>query len=72
MKRRIDGRRILKDLTGGMTEEDLRKKYDLSAAQLRSACKLFLEIRMRRLQAIFDDIHLGMTDIQLIEKYQLS
>lgn len=72
MKRRIDGREIIRDLAAGMTGEALRKKYDLSAEQLHAARKQFREIRMRRVTAIHDDIQLGMSNAQLMEKYQLS
>lgn len=71
MKRRIDGRGFLKDLAKGMSEEALRTKYALSAEQLRTACNQFVKIRQRRLQAILDDIGVGMTDTELMEKYQL-
>jgi uncharacterized protein (DUF433 family) len=72
MKRRIEGRGFLKDLAKGMREEALRRQYDLSVELLRAACNQFREIRQRRLQAILDDIELGMTDDQLMEKYQLT
>jgi len=72
MKRRIDGREILRDLAAGMSEEALSKKYDLSAEQLRATREQFLEIRMRRVKSILNDIQRGMTDSQLMEKFQLS
>lgn len=72
MKRRIVSKEIIRDLAGGMNEDVLKKKYDLSAEQLRAARNEVLRIRTRRVKAIFDDIQLGMSDSQLMEKYQLS
>ncbi len=72
MKRRIDGREFLRDLATGMSEDLLRKKYDLSTEQLRAARKQFLEVRMRRLKEILDDIQSGMTDSQIIKKFRIS
>lgn len=55
-----------------MTEEALRNKYGLSAEQLRATRRQFREIRIRRVKAILHDIELGMTNSELMEKYQLS
>lgn len=72
MKRWIDGREVLRDLVGGMTGEVLQKKYDLSSKQLSVVLKQLLAIRIRRVNAILDDIRTGLTYSQLLEKYQLS
>jgi uncharacterized protein (DUF433 family) len=72
MEKRIIDKEIVKDISRGMTDSELTKKYNLSAGQLLSIFKQLAKFRERRIQKLVLDLRSRMRPSELMEKYQLS
>lgn len=72
MKRKLDARAILADLRSGLDGKGLMEKYGLSSQELKSALRQLADERQARSEAFARDLVSGMSDAELLKKYQLS
>jgi uncharacterized protein (DUF433 family) len=70
--RKISGREILTDLRSGMGDDDLARKYGLSASELKKVFKQVDRERAARAKAIAEDLKDGLSEAEVREKYNLT
>ena len=71
-KRKIDKMEMVRDIRAGMGHSELRKKYQLSAKELKKAVQQLVDERESLVKEIVKDIRDGMSDAELMKKHHLS
>jgi uncharacterized protein (DUF433 family) len=70
--RRVDARKILRDIRAGITRGQLMDKYSLSESDLKRVFQEMARERKARAEAIASDLRKGLSTEELIAKYELS